>query len=174
MPPTEAAAIVAPNNPTTRRSSLSSNGAPLNRWISPPTMTGPHELATAKNIELPRLRSPIKLAARVAATTPVTTGNRTVGPNATRKPVATPAAGQNSAMPSDLSSSARLRRAAKKKTIATEAEMAHGGPAKSGRSSGRLFAAISELIACPLSKRKFDYIQIRILRQSTRGDHVPC
>jgi len=54
-------------------------------------------------------------------------GHRTVGPNATRKPEATPAAGQNTATPSALSSKARLSCAARKKTTATEIETAHGG-----------------------------------------------
>ena len=84
-------------------------------------------LAKAKTVVLARLRSPSRLAAKVAATTPMTTGHRAVGPSATRNPEATPAAGQNTAMPSVLSSKARLRRAARKKTIATEIEMAHGG-----------------------------------------------
>src|SRR6476619_6752233 len=97
--------------------------------MSPAAMTGLPALATAKAVVLARLRSPSRLAAKVAATTPMTTGHRAVGPSATRNPEATPAAGQNTAMPSVLSSKARLRRAARKKTIATEIATAHGGHA---------------------------------------------
>src|SRR5260370_28916635 len=97
--------------------------------MSPAAMTGLLALATAKTVVLARLRSLSRLAAKVAATTPITTGHRAVEPNATRNPVATPAAGQNTAMPSVLSSKARLRRAARKKTIATEIEMTQAGHA---------------------------------------------
>ena len=89
-----------------------------------------------------------RLAAKLATTTPITTGHRTVGPNATRKPEATPAAGQNTATPSALSSKARLRRAARKKTIATEIEMAHGGHARCERAGRASLVATSELIVC--------------------------
>src|SRR6266850_4945456 len=114
--------------------------------MSPAAMTGLLALATAKTVVLARLRSPSKLAAKVAATTPMTTGHRTVEPNATRNPVATPAAGQNTAMPSVLSSKARLRRAARKKKIATEMEMAHGGHARVECVGGASLVAISKLI----------------------------
>jgi hypothetical protein len=109
-------------------------------------MTGLPALATAKAIELARLRSPSRLAAKVAATTPITTGHRTVEPNATRNPVATPAAGQNTAMPSVLSSKARLRRAARKKTIATKIEITHGGHTRDEGAGGASVVAASKLI----------------------------
>ena len=132
-------------------------------------------LATAKTVVLARLRSPSRLAAKVAATTPMTTGHRTVGPNATRNPEATPAAGQNTAMPSVLSSKARLRRAARKKTIATEIEMAHGGHARYERRRERITCGhLRAHGAHPLSMRKFDYIQVRILCQSIRGYASPA
>src|SRR5262245_58171674 len=98
----------------------------MNRRMSAATMRGPLALAKAKIEVLARFRSPSRLAAKVAATTPMTTGHHKAGPNATRTPVATPAAGQNTATPSALSSKARLRRAARKKVIATEIETAHG------------------------------------------------
>src|SRR5688500_4242551 len=112
--------------------------------MSPAAMTGLPALATAKAVVLARLRSPSRLAAKVAATTPMTTGHRTVGPNATRIPEATPAAGQNTATPSVLSIRTRLRRAARKKRIATEIEMAHGGHATDGRAAGTSLVATSK------------------------------
>src|SRR5882724_10139212 len=114
--------------------------------MSPAAMTGLLALATAKTVVLARLRSPSRLAAKVAATTPMTTGHRTVEPNATKIPVATPAAGQNTATPSVLSSKARLRRAARKKTIATATEMAHGSHTADERAGGTSLVATSKLI----------------------------
>ena len=77
-------------------------------------------------------------------------------PNAIRNPVATPAAGQNTAMPSVLSSKARLRRAARKKAIATEIEVTHGGHAShegAGEASACAVCANSKLIANPVGIR---------------------
>src|SRR3569833_2245140 len=141
-----AVTVVALNNAKTRRSLSSSNGEPQNRRISSATRRAPPALATAKTVVLARLRSPSRLAAKVATITPMTTGHRTVEPNATRKPEATPAAGQNTATPSALPSKARLTRAARKKTMATEIEMAHGGRAREECAGDASRVATSALI----------------------------
>ncbi len=70
-------------------------------------------LHSANTLVLARFRSPNRLAAKVAATTPNATGHRAPGPSATNIPEAIPAAGQNTATPSGVSS-ARLNCAARK------------------------------------------------------------
>ena len=67
-----------------------------------------------ENTELPMLRSPSKLAAIVAATTPTTTGHCAAGTRAIKIPEATPATGQNTATPLTGSSKVRLSRAVQK------------------------------------------------------------
>ena len=128
MPLTMAATIVAPNNPTTRRSSLSSNGAPLESLDQPRNNKGATRIGHGKKCRAGK----IAIAHQIGCES----GGDHAGDD--RQPYgrterhqesqAMPAAGQNTATPSDLSSSARLRRAAKKKTIATETEMIHCGP----------------------------------------------
>src|ERR1700733_4256711 len=114
MPETLVPATVAANSATTLRSSFNSNGEPQKRWIRPATMTASPAFAAAEETELQMLRSPSKLAAIVAATTPTTTGHRAAEPRAINIPEATPAAGQNTATPSTGSSNARLSLAVKK------------------------------------------------------------
>src|SRR5436305_9320488 len=114
--------------------------------MRPARMRGPPAFATAKNAVLAKLRSPSRLAAKVAATTPMTTGHRTAEPNATRKPEATPAAGQNTATPSVLSTRERLRCATRKKTIPTMIETAHGGQPADDCAAGASGVANSRLI----------------------------
>jgi len=50
----------------------------------------------------------------VAAMTPTTTGHLATDPTPINTPEATPAAGQNTATPSDFSNKAKLNRAARK------------------------------------------------------------
>ena len=58
-------------------------------------------------MELGTFRSPSRLATMVATIVPATTAHRAGGPNAISVPAAMPAAGQNTATPSGVSS-ARL------------------------------------------------------------------
>src|ERR1700730_13685879 len=114
MPERLVATTVAANSATTLRSSFNSNGEPQKRWIRTATMTASPAFATAEDTAIQTLRSPSKLAAIVAATTPTTTGHQAAEPRAIKIPEATPAAGQNTATPSTGSSNARLNRAATK------------------------------------------------------------
>src|ERR1700756_300748 len=114
MPERLVSSTGAANSAITLRSSFNSNGEPQKRWIRPATMTASPAFATAEDTEFQILRSPSKLAAIVAATTPSTTAHRAAEQKAIKTPEATPAAGQNTATPSTGSSNRRLSRAVKK------------------------------------------------------------
>src|ERR1700692_2644659 len=114
MPERLGPTTVAANSVNTPCSSFNSDGAPQTRWIRPATMTASPAFATPEDTEFQMLRSPSKLAAIVAATTPTTTGQRAAEPRAIKIPEDHPAAGQNTATPSTGSSNTRLSRAVKK------------------------------------------------------------
>src|SRR6266700_3289211 len=78
-------------------------------------------LHRAKTMEPRSVRSPSRLATMVATIAPAATGHRALGPRAINTPAATPEAGQNTATPSGLVSSARLSRAARKYATPTAA-----------------------------------------------------
>src|SRR5262245_12640665 len=76
-------------------------------------------LQSAQNSDAARLRSLVRPANVMAAITPITTGARAAGPNATIAPAARPAAGQNAATPSGVVSKLKLRRMARKEAMPT-------------------------------------------------------
>src|SRR5258708_9356563 len=92
MPERLVPTMVAAKSASTLRSSFNSNGEPQKRWIRPATMTASPAFATAEDTEFQMLRSPSKLAAIVAATTPTTTVHPAAEPRAIKIPEATPAA----------------------------------------------------------------------------------
>src|SRR5262245_26687260 len=126
--------------------------------MSHPMSKASPALQAAQTSDAGRLRSPLRPAKIVATTTPIATGRRAGGPNATMVPAARPAAGQKAATPSGVVSKPKLNLLARKHAVATAAPRVTAAiqgaatPASSSEQSAACVRELSSIRCHPLAR----------------------